>query len=175
MSSSIEPVSSLVEFFHDELKYAFTELGVETTEETEAYLVHLLDGFSKPDAQTNADVGFDRPAAMILEEAMMANSERRIEIFRRLGDSSLYSCGFFAEHLSRKTVGTAYYLRMGRTAYQSLSDLMRFKEPGGIFQAIFTELAAKFEHCVHAFQLVGEAGVRPQITQFTKTGWILPE
>lgn len=159
MSSSIEPVASLVEFFHDELKSAFLVLGVETTQETEAYLVHLLDGFSKPDAETRADVGFDKPAAKLLEEAMMSDGDRRIEIYRRLGDSSLYSCGFFHEHLSQKTVGASYYVRMGRTAYQSLSDMMTFKQPGGVFEAIFTELAAKFDHCVEAFRLVGETGV----------------
>lgn len=155
MSSNIETVPSLLSFFHEELQAAFEKLGVKTSDETGAYLVHLLDGFAKPDLQTTADLSFDVPAAVLLEEALTSSNDQKIDIYRRLGDSSLYSCGFLPEYLSQKTVGMDYYKKMGMIAYQSLADLMRIKSPGGIFDLIFKELAAKFSQCVDAFRLVG--------------------
>jgi hypothetical protein len=149
----IEQVASLLEFFRDELTLAFEHTGVETSEETEAYLVHLLDGYMRLDPDSAEEVGFDKPAAVLLEEAMYSAGDRRIEIYRRLGDASLYNCGFFAERLNRR-VGPSYYRRLGRTAYQSLGDMMGFKQPGGVFQAIYDELAAKFDNIVDAFRML---------------------
>lgn len=150
----IEPVASLMEFFRDELTLAFQRTGVQTSEETEAYIVHLLDGYMRLDPETSDELGFEKPAALLLEEAMTSVGDRRIEIYRRLGDASLYNCGFFAERLNRK-VGPDYYPRLGRTAYRSLEDMMGFKQPGGVFQAIYSELASKFDDVVTALRAFG--------------------
>lgn len=150
----IEPVGSLLEFFREELTLAFERTGVQTSEETEAYIVHLLDGYLRLDPDSSDELGFDKPAAMLLEEAMTSVGDRRIEIYRRLGDASLYNCGFFSERLDRK-VGPEYYQRLGRTAYRSLEDMMGFKQPGGVFHAIYRELASKFDDVVTALRMLG--------------------
>lgn len=155
--NGIEQVGSLLEFFREELTLAFEHTGVETSEETEAYLVHLLDGYMRIDPESADELGFDKPAAVLLEEAMYSAGERRIEIYRRLGDASLYNCGFFSERLNRR-VGPAYYRRLGRTAYQSLGDMMGYKQPGGVFQAIYDELATKFDNIVDAFRMLSGTG-----------------
>lgn len=150
----LEQVQNLLEFFRDELTTAFDELGVETSSETEAYLVHLLESYSRLNPTSSAEVGFEKPAAILLEEAMTSAGEQRIEIYRRLGDASLYNCGFFAAHITRRSVSPDYYQRLGQTAYRSLGDMMSFKQPGGIFHAIFDELARKFDHVVEAFRVL---------------------
>ena len=150
----IEQVGSLQEFFREELTLAFQRTGLETSEETEAYLVHLLDGYLRVDADTSQELGFEKPAALLLEEAMSSVGDRRIEIYRRLGDASLYNCGFFRERLTRK-IGPEYYQQVGRTAYRSLEEMMGFKQPGGIFHAIYRELAAKFDEVVEALRIFG--------------------
>ena len=151
---SIEKVTSLLAFFHEELSLALKETGVETSEETEAYLVHLLEGYATLTPQQAEDVGFERPAAQILEEAVNSDGERRMELYRRLGDASLYSCGFFEARLARRSLSPTYYRKVGRTAYGSLTDMMTFKQPGGVFEFIFRELTAKFDEVVEAFRLV---------------------
>jgi len=153
-TQSLETATSLVAFFRDELSLAMKQTGTRTTEETEAYLVHLLEGYSRLNPQTAQDLGFDKPAAHILEEAMKSAGDKRIEIYRRLGDASLYNCGFFAERLERR-VGPGYYMQVGRTAYRSLSEMMTFKQPGGIFDQIFGELSDKFDGVVAAFKWLG--------------------
>ncbi len=151
----IEPVGSLLGFFRDELVAALDAQGVDTSEETEAYLVHLLESYSRLDGAKAEEVGFSKPAALLLEEAMHSSGEQRIEAYRRIGDASLYSCGFFKDHLERRGVGDEYYRRVGRTAYSSLSDWMNLKQPGGIFELIYRELTAKFDDFVDAFTRLG--------------------
>lgn len=160
---AIAEFTSLMEFFREELGYAFKQTGTTTSEETEAYLVHMLDGFGKLTPEMAPDLGFDRPAAYILQEAMNADGDRRIEIYRRLGDVSLYSCGFFEAKLQRSSVGTAYYHNMGRTAYGSLSTMMAFKQPGGAFDGIFKELSQKFDEVVSALRYLSGRGIGSSI------------
>lgn len=154
-TQSILSVTSLFAFFYEELSNALRITGTTTTQETEAYLVRLLEGFVTLNEQQVAEIGFDRPAAHLLEEAMNAEGERRIEVYRRLGDTSLYSCGFFDKKLSQSAVGTRYYSEVGRTAYHSLYEMMRFRQPGSVFQIIYEELYHKFDDVVSAFRLLG--------------------
>lgn len=153
---SIQQVDNLFQYFRTELSKAFERLGLTTRDETETYLVHLLESFVRLDEQQARDVGFEHPAAFILCEAMSSAGDRRIEAYRRLGDASLFSCGFFEEHLDRSNsvVALDYYRKMGRSAYSSLHDLMQFKAPGGSFYIIFDELTEKFDTVVEAFQVL---------------------
>jgi len=154
-SEGIQEVTSLFAFFYEEVSNAFRITGTVTSQETEVYIVNMLDGFVRLNDDQIAEVGFDKPAAKLLEEAMNADGERRIEVYRRLGDTSLYSCGFFEKKLSNTSVGTRYYSEVGRTAYRSLSDMMSLKQPGGIFKNVYEELYHKFDEVVGALRLVG--------------------
>ncbi len=165
----IEKFNSLLEFFHDELSIALKETGAQTSEETEAYLVHLLDGYAKLSPETRDHIGFDKPAAQILDEAIHSDGERRIEIYRALGDASLYSCGFFEARLARRSLSPSYYRRVGRTAYSSLTDMMEFKQPGGIFEYIFRELSAKFDEVVDAFRIVAGRSVHSDYEEIMRS------
>ncbi len=148
--SSIHKVANLLTYFRAELTSTFQVMGLTTTEETQAYVVHLLQGYSRLDELAIHEVGFHKPAAMLLGEAMNSVGERRIEAYRRLGDVSLFSCGFFGKHLARTPVSPGYYKSVGRTAYSRLGEIMEFKQPGGTFNLIFTELAHKFDDIVEA-------------------------
>jgi hypothetical protein len=154
-SEGIQAVPSLFAFFYEEVSQALRITGCETTQETEHYIVNLLDGFVRLSEDHIDEVGFDRPAAKLLEEAMNAEGARRIEVYRRLGDTSLYSCGFFEQKLSRSAVGTRYYSEVGRTAYRSLSEMISFREPGSVFKVVYDELYQKFDDVVSALRLVG--------------------
>lgn len=157
MSSSktnIEKAADLLDFFRTELKSAFAQIGFDAHEHTEAYLAHLLRGFGRlrPD---HVEVGFAKPAALLLCEAMNSAGEQRMEAYRRLGDASLFNCGFFSAHLTRRTLNEDYYRRIGQIAYQNLGDLMAFKKTGGVFGQIYFELAEKFDAFVEALRCLG--------------------
>ena len=154
---SIQTVSSLLAYFREELSAAFEKLDVETSDETEAYLVHLLEGYTRLNPESAEAVGFEKPAAFYLGEAMNSPGERRIEVYRRLGDASLFNCGFFEGYISRRLVDAEYYQDVGRLAYQKLSHLMTYKSSSEMFQAIYVELADHFEGVVDAFQWLGRS------------------
>lgn len=178
---SIQQVNNLFQFFRAELTGAFDSLGLTTSDETETYLVHLLESFVRLDEHNAQDVGFEHPAAFILCEALNSAGDRRIEAYRRLGDASLFSCGFFEERLDRSNslVPLEYYRNMGRTAYSSLQSLMRFKAPGGAFHIIYDELSAKFDTVVQAFRQLATGGKARSYThlleQWQRDGELNPE
>lgn len=180
-TNTIHGVANLFEYFQTELSSAFDTLGLTTRDETKTYLVKLLESFVRLDEQTAEDVGFDRPAAFILGDALNGAGDRRIEAYRRLGDASLYSCGFFEEHLDRRNsvVPLYYYRNMGRNAYSSLQSLMEFKAPGGAFHMIFDELTTKFDTVVEAFQMLANRREGPSydrlLEQWHEKGGIDPE
>jgi hypothetical protein len=163
---SIHKVANLLSFFRAELTETFEKLGLTTSPETQAYLVHMLQGYVRLDSHSAVEVGFHKPAALLLGEAMNSVGDRRIEAYRRLGDASLFSCGFFEKRLARAPVSPDYYRRVGRTAYSNLGELMEFKQPGGTFYLIFCELAQKFDTIVDALRhLSGSADSEQRLDQ----------
>ncbi|TXD35840.1 hypothetical protein FRC98_14285 [Lujinxingia vulgaris] len=155
-SPNIQQVANLLHYFRAELAQAFDALELTTAAETQTYLVHLLEGFARSSAESAQTIGFDKPAAFFLGEAMSAAGERRIDAYRRLGDASLFSCGFFEERLDRTPVKSGYYRDMGRVAYSRLGELMAYKQPGGAFHIIFEELTRCFDSVVDAFRLLSQ-------------------
>ena len=73
----------------------------------------------------------------------------RHQKLRSLGDSALYSCGFFGESLERRGVSRSYVVSMGGRAYTAASGL---PAPRGteVGPRVFQELTMKF----HAFSQV---------------------
>ena len=96
---------------------------------------------------------------------MNSPGERRLEAYRRLGDASLFNCGFFSEHLTRRTVGAGYYRQVGQVAYKSLSDLMVSKDSGGIFQQIYRELAGRFDGFVEVLRFLGRGSAGTSVSE----------
>lgn len=150
--STITNASTLLDFFRQELEAASHELGVKTTDETQAYLIHMLDGYTKPEQSRLGQLGFERAAALMLSDAVYSEGERRIEAYRQLGDACLYNCGFFQERLTRRHLRVEYYQQVGRTAYKRLAELMGLKRHGGLFHHIFDELAMQFELLTQALR-----------------------
>jgi hypothetical protein len=157
-ASPITQATSLLDFFRDEFQLACDELGLETSQETEAYLVHLLDGYTRVVPENQQELGFGRPAAFMLGDAVHGAPGARIEAYRKLGDACLYNCGFFDARLTRRSVSSSYYEAMGRNAYDHVHGLMRVQ--GGAIQRnpfaqIFAELSNKFSGVVRAFKKLG--------------------
>lgn len=155
-TKSLEEPTNLLTFFRRELKEAFDDVGVDAAEETEAYIVHLLNGFACIEAERIDEIGFDKPAAILLGEANNATGERRVEAYRRVGDLSLFNCGFFGEYLTRRCMSEEYYRDIGQIAYKKLNDLISHKQSGGSFPSVFDELVVKFGEFVEALKRLGQ-------------------
>ena len=156
--SPIAAATNLMDYFRQELQRAFTMLGLQPRVETEAYLVQLLEGMTRLKPGDASALGFERPAALMLGDAVFSGAEHRVEAYRKLGDACLINCGLFAARLTRRHVSERYYHQLGREAYERVGAMMERKQPGGVFSLIFDELAQQFEGAVLAVRQLTQPG-----------------
>src|SRR5687767_3013484 len=162
---TIQPVSSLKEFFRDALHDALAHQRVAVEGETEHYVVNLLTLFSDADALFERDAdGQNRqrlkPLALMLGEAMEAPTpEARFRALQRLGDVSLFIAGFFSAGFARKLVDVDYHIAMGGQAYGALAESCPATRARTMRQ-VFAELAVKFQPMVDALNEISESSYR---------------
>lgn len=147
-------VANLTEFFHESVTGALKHQGLAVSQETEFYLVNLLESYSKAEQLHGRD-DRDEPLALLLRRAIESSTDASIPLYRRIGDVSLYKSGFFSRSMRKAAVSPRYYREMGRGAYDVLSSLMEAKRDR-VFAGIFAELAEKFGRFVEVFIEVSE-------------------
>ena len=106
---------NLTEFFRDLLQSATHSQEVRSSEDTEFYLVKLLEGFAHPPHDW-----FDRPLALEYLESFHSPVAHRFGKLKRVGDTALFVSGVFMESVHRQLVSSDYYMQLGRTAYSHL-------------------------------------------------------
>jgi hypothetical protein len=128
---------NLTEFFRDLLQSAMRTQAVRSSEETEFYLVKLLEAFAHADRDW-----FDRPLALDYLESFHSPLPHRYGQLKRVGDTALFVSGLFMESVHRKLVSSDYYMQLGRRAYSHLSVLS--SGVGAVPGDLFAELAERF-------------------------------
>jgi len=150
-NTRVKPVVSLEEFFRNSVANAMHRQGISADDHTAYYVVNLLTLYARSEVlHEGSEEGRTlKPLALILAEAMDARTpEERNFALQRIGDISLFIAGFFGESLARRQVDVDYYVRMGGSAYGSLSEYIRGSVRGQVFTAVFAELASKFQDFV---------------------------
>ncbi|MEL6340942.1 MAG: hypothetical protein AAFP04_03630 [Myxococcota bacterium] len=146
---------NLQEFFRREVSGAATSLGVDVDGSSEFYVVNLLCDFSRSDMSPTPG---KEPLAFIYKRAIEAPPRERMSHLKELGDIALYVSGFFADFVERSLVGIDYYIAMGRSAYESLSDLLVGERSGETFVEIYQALARSFAEWVDVLNQISEQG-----------------
>lgn len=150
-------VSQPGDFFKQQVGRALERQKLKIDEHTEFYLVDLLTRFMVAEslfATDKSGAKREETLALLYQESMAAaDAAVKQRGLRRLGDVSLYTAGFFSDHLSTKVVDVDYYIGMGRNAYGNLART----GIGPSFQQIFAELAARFHKCVDVLAEVSES------------------
>lgn len=139
MSTSKRPLvqKNLTEFFRDLLQEAMRSQEVESSQETEFYLVNLLERFARAEREW-----LSRPLALEYLESFHSPAVHRFGKLRHVGDTSLFISGLFMESVHRKLVSADYYTQLGRTAYEHLAQLS--SGVGALPGDSFAELADRF-------------------------------
>ncbi len=167
MSSRIQPVASLTEYFKDALHGVLANQRLALEDQTEHYVVNLLTLFARSEAlfEHTAEGLRVKPLVVMLSEALEAGSRaERDRGLQRLGDVSLFVAGFFARGFARKLIDIDYHIAMGGCAYGTLArGLAPEGERGAARRArvlaqVFAELAEKFQPMVDALNELSEAG-----------------
>lgn len=149
MSTFSRPVvqRNLTEFFRDLLLSAMRSQSVQSSEETEFYLVKLLERFARAEREW-----FSRPLALEYLESFHSPATHRAGKLRHVADTSLFISGLFMESVHGKLVSADYYTQLGRTAYDELSKLS-----GGVAVLpgdSFAELADRFPDFVRVLTAI---------------------
>jgi len=152
-------VRNLQEYFHHSVNDVVARQRIEIDPHAAHYVVNLLTIFSRSNElyEEHAEHYGLRPLALMLAEA--ADTDRldhRNYLLQRIGDVALFIAGFFADGLAGKAVDVDYYIRMGGSAYDSLSDEIRGTFRGRAFAPVYKELAAKFQVLVDVLNEVAD-------------------
>ena len=141
-------VRNLADYFRTSIDGVLSRQGVDVDPHAAHYVVNLLTLFSRSEElyQDHGDSYGLRPLALMMADAADAPTPAaRNHALQRIGDVALFISGFFADSLANKPVDVDYYIRMGGTAYGSLSEEVRGTFRGNAFAAIYRELAVKFQ------------------------------
>lgn len=147
--------SSAHEYFREVVTDALSHRRTRVQQATEFYLVHLLARFLEreelfPEAGDGAAEG--EPLALMLLRALNESRPRRYQGLKRVGDTSLFLSGFFADSLARSPVDPGYYASLGGRAYDALASE---RGPAGSAET-FGELAARFDEFADLFAEIAE-------------------
>lgn len=105
------------EFFRDLVRQAMQAQGFEAIEETEYYLVALLENHLRTQGGL-----LDKPLALTYLEAEAGAPSESFQRFKKVGDTALFVSGLFVDCLERTTVQPAYYVELGQLAYRRIAD-----------------------------------------------------
>ncbi len=156
VGQSVVGTKDVREFFRELLTSAQQHQRIKVHEETEFYLVNLLDTFLSTDSlyEPSPDGTMSRePLTVLFARALAEPKERKVQTLRKLGDTSLFVSGFFSDSLSRSLVDVNYYVSMGGRAYGHLQSMLG--------DVRFAELAQKFDRIV---DLLSEVSERTHVT-----------
>ena len=141
-------VRNLADYFRTSIDGVISRQGVDVDPHAAHYVVNLLTLFSRSE-ELYEDHGESyglRPLALMMADAADAPTPAaRNHSLQRIGDVALFISGFFADSFANKPVDVDYYIRMGGTAYGSLSEEVRGTFRGNAFASIYRELAVKFQ------------------------------
>jgi len=142
----IRTVRNLREYFRQSVVCAMQRNGVTVDEHTSYYVVNLLTLYARSERLfTDGENGLElKPVAGLLAEAVDCDRQERHRALQRVGDQSLFIAGFLAEGLKTRLVDVDYYIKMGGSAYASLSVSISRSARERALGSVYSELAERF-------------------------------
>jgi len=150
-------------YFHELVLGALNKHKMKPLQETQLYLVNLLKQFISTENlynRTQDGSHQEQPLALLVKDALEEPSaEMQRLMFRKVGDVSLYTSGFFQDRIHKKAVDLDYYIEMGESAYKEVAA-----REDKVMRDIFEELSSHFPKFVGVL-----AHVSDQTTLKTET------
>jgi hypothetical protein len=128
-------LASSQEYFTDLVTQAVEKRKFQTSPYVFQYLVHLLQSHV-----TNPNVHMNGTLAETLLTACQSERPVKIELLKKLGDTSLYISGFFGDSLRRKIVDIDYYADIGCSAYSHLAAELNTN----VQSTVYSEFSQRF-------------------------------
>jgi hypothetical protein len=146
------------DFFKEAVRDAFSNRKIEAFPMAEDYLVGLLEHYMVADHLHDQDpvseAGQKRPTTLAETLLIAAQSEHavKVDMLKKLGDRTLYVCGFFSDSFERKVIDVDYCAEMAGTAYGLLANSTR----EDTLSRVYTLYSKRFLHFVEALNYISE-------------------
>jgi hypothetical protein len=155
---TIDLTISPSEFFRQQILEAVADRDAPPIDQdVEHYLVELMCKFISLEGvggqHLNDPMG--TPLVMMLQEAIEAPREKRLQCLKTIGDTSLYVSGFFQDYFNRKAFTIDYYKAIGAGAYNGVAN-MAIGSTRNHSQALFSTLASSFGSLVDIIAMVSD-------------------
>lgn len=151
-----ELTASSKDYFGEALDCAFQHLKMPASPLSKSYLVDLLQFYMFSSNLFSLDEETGRYKRETLAELYLKSQNlpttQKMELLKKLGDTSLYISGFFGDSLNRKMVDIDYYAEMGGVAYGNLSQIASDEK----LSLVYTDLSRRFLGFVDALTLVSQ-------------------
>lgn len=147
MNPAIVEAANIEFFFHESVTDSVSSQNVDVCDETVVYITRLLTQYARSEQLFERDdegVQLKPLAELYCNAAAARDSKARCDHLKRLGDLALFVSGWFARNLERRRVGVGYYIQMGESAYDWLSECCDGSVRGRVFTRIFQDLAEHF-------------------------------
>jgi hypothetical protein len=165
VAAELSIITEPKEFFREKICVAAANQQVAIADSLEFYLVNLLCDFISPEkitSITGENSVLEKPLALLLKDALESPLPVRTRLFKGIGDTSLYISGFFQDYFNRKTYDVDYYIRVGQSAYEGISAIMREQHQESHMSTLYRDLASKFATLV---ELVAEVADSPEMAR----------
>lgn len=116
-------------------------------EEMESYLVFLLMRFSRKPEMVGSIL------ALEYLQGMLASGHVKQDRLRDVGDQCLLYSGLFPQQAGRRHVRVSYFVDLGRSAYQQLSEVMS-RSYAGLYAHLSHDFVALMD-VLHAIRRLG--------------------
>lgn len=151
-----ELTASPKDYFLEVLETAFQHLKMDASHLSKSYLVELLQFYMLAKNLFSLDEETGRYKRETLAELYLRAQNQpvtqKIELLKKLGDTSLYISGFFGDSLNRKVVDIDYYAEMGGTAYDSLSKITADEK----LSQVYSDFSHRFLGFVDALTFISQ-------------------
>lgn len=139
------------DFFKEVVENAVVDQRIDTSSDSQVYLVALLADYAKrPQLQ---EVG--EPFGVRLALAMNTSGGERFERLRTLGDDVLFISGFYSDHLRHRGLQLDYVSELGSVAYGGVASILRRHSKDA--PVVFDELSDRFSAFVSLLQHVADS------------------
>jgi hypothetical protein len=123
-------------YFTEIVADALEKRKTQTPPLVSAYLVDLLEtNLTTDNSQLNSTM-----AEFFMRSVQVEKKQARIDLLKKLGDTSLYISGFFGDSLRRKIIDIDYYADIGGMAYGNLATQVT----NDLQSQVFREFSLRF-------------------------------
>lgn len=134
-------------FFSEIISDALDKRKVQAPPLASSYLVDLLESHV-----ATSSLQIQGTLAENLMKSFQAEKNQRIDLLKKLADTSLYVSGFFGDSLRRKIIDIDYYADIGGLAYANLANQVE----NDLQSQVFREFSVRFLDYVDVLTYVSQ-------------------